>query len=249
MILTDEEVKKYNLDEYEIVFINKKIESLTEENAEFQKYIIFEGIELFNRCISNRKEKLKEIFDPNLISYLIDFVDRSTFFDLLYIFWDKKLQGKEDAEIFSLKNSLYNFYPILVMEIEGPLKKLLLIMDFVLKIDSGEQLEWSKFKFKYKYISNIIKNIEKSSKNSQYISKVIEGLNPPNNPINISILRNAGAHSNYRIIEENNKQYIEIEIEKGKVKIESIELLGFYSMTTDLIKILNIIVHLGLRRI
>jgi hypothetical protein len=249
MIVTDEEIKKYYLDNYEIIFINKKIESLTDENADFQKSIIFEGIELFQRCIKNKKQKIKEIYDQNLILYLTDFVERATFFDSLYAFWDKKLTAKEDSEIFSFKNAVHNFYPIFVMEIEGPLKKLLLIIDFVLRIDSGKQLDWSKFQFKYRYIPEVIQSIASSSKNSQHINEIIEGLNPPNHPINITILRNAGAHSNYKVIEENKKQYVEIEDKKGHVKIELNEFLGLYSMTTDLIKLLSIIVHLGLRRI
>ena len=257
------EINQYKLDTYEIELINKKLAGWDYDVADFQKSVIFEALDIFQKCIDNQNEKINEIYCDESIKHLIKHVDRSIFYTSLYDFWSQKITAEEHVDIFSLKNAVHNFYPIFVEEIEGPLKKLLKTFDFILRIDNGENLDWLKFNSKKKYITNVVTSIQESSKNTQYISEIIEGLNPstqtinssnqpikpPKQSIKIKILRNAGAHSNYQVITENNMQYVEIENSNNLIKIELNDFLGLYSMTTDLILLLNIIIHLGLRRI
>lgn len=250
-MITENEVAKYQLDRYEINFINKKIENLPKKVGDFQKALFFEGLEIFQKCIDDYQSKVEESYNVDLISNIIDFIRRSTFYDNFYAFWDNKLSSKEDPEIFSIENVVHTFYPIFVEEIEGPLKKSLLIFDYLLRIASGEKLKWSKFQFNKKgvnkYIPDIVTSIEHSCGNTRYLKAVIEGLNPPNDPLKLKFLRNAGAHSNYRIINQNDKIWIEIaQIEE---KIPAMFFLGLYSMTIDLIVMLNIMIRLGYRRL
>ena len=280
-MITENEVAKYQLDRYEINFINKKIENLPKKVGDFQKALFFEGLEIFQKCIDDYQSKVEESY-VDLISNIADFektpktsenttkvyneetitrnkskpsiigfIRRSTFYDNFYAFWDNKLSSKEDLEIFSIENAVHTFYPIFVEEIKGPLKKSLLIFDYLLRIASGEKLKWSEFQFNKKggnkYITDIVKSIEHSCRDTRYLKAVIEGLNPPNDPLKLMFLRNAGAHSNYRIINQNDK--IWIEIAQIKEKIPAMVFLGLYSMTIDLIVMLNIMIHLGYRRL
>lgn len=243
-----------NLDDYEIHFIENKLESVGNGKG-FQKALILECLELFQSCTDSiYKNKVIELCSDELISRMIDFVERSTFYENLFIFWDRKLTSKNPG-FFTIENAIHTFYPIYCQEVEGPLKNSLLVIDFILRISKGKmKLTWSNYKYikmkndelRFKYITEVLDTLKESSKNTNFIKEVIKGLNSP--PLTIRILRNAGAHSNY--VYNKDKDIIIISPESNEpIEITALDFLEIFSMTEDLIKILHLIIHLGCRRI
>ncbi|CAG0981985.1 MAG: hypothetical protein MPEBLZ_02145 [Candidatus Methanoperedens nitroreducens] len=242
-----------NLDKYENLFIEKKLEHVGEAKS-FQKSLILECLELFQCCLDSKsKDKLIELWSDELITRMINYVDRSIFYENLFIFWDKKLVSK-NSNIFTIENAIHTFYPIFCQEIEGPLKNCLLVVDFILRVKGKEELTWSNFKYKknnkrtnnYKYIPEILSSLEGSSKNTKFIKEVVNGLN--SDPLKIRTLRNAGAHSNYIYYKDINSIMIYSENSEA-VKIPAMSFLQLFSMTEDLLTIFHLIIHLGCRRI
>lgn len=123
-----------------------------------------------------------------------------------------------------------------------------MIVDFILQVSKGkDELTWSNFKSKKKkYIPEILNGLKESSKNTKFIKEVVTGLN--SDPIKIRTLRNAGAHSNYVYVKDNDSIMIYSE-NRDPVRITAKSFLEIFSMTEDLLKILLIIIHLGCRRI
>jgi hypothetical protein len=242
------------LDEYEDLFIEKKLEHVGEAKS-FQRSLILECLELFQCCIDGKsKDKVVELCSDELIKRMINLLDRSTFYENLYGFWDNKLVSK-NPEIFTIENAIHTFYPIYCQEIEGPLKNSLLVLDFILRILKGkEELTWSNFKhiktkgtdYRGKYITEVLNNLKESSENTNCIKEVVKGLN--SDPLRIKILRNAGAHSDYVYNKHNDSIMINFESRKPVI-ITAMSFLEIFSMTEDLLKILHLIIHLGCRRI
>lgn len=105
------------LDEYENLFIEKKLEHVGDAKS-FQKSLILECLELFQCCIDSKsKDKVDELCSDELIGRMIYYVDRSTFYENLYAFWDEKLVSK-NPDIFTIENAIHTFYPIFCQEIE-----------------------------------------------------------------------------------------------------------------------------------
>src|SRR5574341_2221090 len=183
------------LDEYENLFIEKKLEYVGDAKS-FQRSLILECLELFQCCIDSKsKDKVVELCSDELITRMINYLDRSTFYESLFVFWDKKLVSK-NPEIFTIENAIHTFYPIYCQEIEGPLKNSLLVIDFILRIlKRKKELTWSNFKYikternelRNKYITEVLNSLKDSSKNTNYIKEIVKGLN--SDPLKIKILR------------------------------------------------------------
>jgi len=230
------------LDVYEDLFIEKKLECVGTAKS-FQKSLILECLELFQYCIDSKsKDKVIELCSDELIKRMINYVDRSTFYENLFIFWDNKLASK-NPEIFTIENAIHTFYPIYCQEIEGPLKNSLLVLDFILRLKRKEEPTWSNFKYKItkrdeiriKYITEILNDLKDSSNNTNCIKEVVKGLN--SDPLRIKILRNAGAHSDYVYNKDNDSIMINFE-SREPVIITALSFLKIFPMTEDLLKIL-----------
>ncbi len=68
------------LDEYEDLFIEKKLEHVGDAKS-FQRSLILECLELFQCCIDSKsKDKVVELCSDELIKRMINLLDRSTFY-------------------------------------------------------------------------------------------------------------------------------------------------------------------------
>ena len=166
------------LDDYERAFIEKKKEVTSDSEP-----IIQEVLRLFDNCIKKALTSLETATGSKDIEDLLAFMDRSDSYNRFYELWDRQFGKTIGRFKFSRRNLVHSFLPIFLEEIEGPLKKQLLLIDYLLEIDKGEKVTWPEYTYRltkrgkrHKSILEIVRNGLRLSDEFPEIKNVFSGL-------------------------------------------------------------------------
>jgi hypothetical protein len=238
------------LDDYERKFIAKKTEASPDAED-----IIVDVLKLFDNCIRKNLSRLKSCIQDVEIKKLVDFMDRSKVYEEFISFWSKRFFQEIDEFEFSKINFLHIFLPILLQEIEGPLKRQLLMVNFLLEICKGSDVDWSEYIFKEgkgrkypKFVRGIVEKGFKLTEHYSEIRNIYFGLKAEENRNLLSLVRNCVAHSDYKVEETDKDLRITFPDPNGEDQNFTFEHVWKLSSVFDLILILHVALHLGIRR-
>ena len=234
------------LDDYERAFIEKKKEVTPDSEL-----IILEILRLFDNCIKKALTSVDSATSSDDIKKLIDFMDRSGSYNQFYELWDKQLGTTIGRFKFTKRNLIHIFLPIFLEEIEGPLKKQLLLLDYLLELDKGRKVTWPEYikrGKRHKYILEIVRDGIKLSDRYPEIRNVYSGLKADKTIFYINLVRKCIAHSDYRVEGLDDNLSITFPDPKGDFRLTFDQLCEIMTMTFDLILILHVAIHLGIRR-
>jgi hypothetical protein len=239
-----------NIDNYERLFIDKNIK--VSPNSE---KIILDILLLFNNCLKKDLKSVNSATRSDGLINLIDLMNRSKSYGLLYELWDKQFGKTCERFNFSKENLVYIFLPIFLQEIEGPLKRQLLMLNYLLELDKGKKVVWSDYAYKrtvpkkkHKFIWDIINDGLTLSDSYPEIRNIFSGLIVDNNKPYINLVRRCIAHSDYKINKNNNDLTIIFPNHDKDFILSFNQFCGIMTMTFDLISILHTAFHLGIRR-
>jgi len=238
------------LDAYERVFIDKK-----KEFSPDCEPLIMDLLKLFDNCIRKNLPLVKSATRNGEVKKLVDFFSRSKVYDLFYGVWDKQLGKIIEKFTFSKRNLLHIFLPIFLQEIEGPLKKQFLLINYLLELDQGRKLKWSEYAYKTtkprkkpKFIKEIVNNGVTLSSQYPEIRNMYSGLIVDNKIHYINLIRKCIAHSDYTIEGQENNLRVTFPSSEGNLNLDFKQICTIMTMTFDLILILHVAIHLGIRR-
>jgi hypothetical protein len=150
---------------------------------------------------------------------------------------------------------LHIFLPVFLQEIEGPLKKQFLLINYLLELDQGRKLKWSEYAYKTtkprrkpKFIKEIVDNGVKLSSQYPEIRNMYSGLIVDNKIHYINLIRRCIAHSDYAIDGQENDLMLTFPSSGGNLNLTFEQTCTLMTMTFDLILILQVAIHLGIRR-
>lgn len=238
------------LDDYERAFIDKKKESSPDSEP-----LILDLLRLFDSCIRKNLPLVKSATRNEEIKKLVDFFSRSKVYELFYGLWDTQLGKIIEKFTFSKRNLLHIFMPIFLQEMEGPLKKQFLLINYLLEVDQGRKLKWAEYAYKTakrwkkpKFIKEIVNNGVTLSSQYPEIRNMYSGLIVDNKIHYINLVRKCIAHSDYAIEGQENDLRVTFPSSEGNLNLDFKQTLTIMTMTFDLILILHIAIHLGIRR-
>jgi len=238
------------LDDYERAFIDKK-----KEFSPDCEPLIMDLLRLFNNCIRKNLPLVQSATIKGEVKKLVDFFSRSKIYDLFYGLWDKQLGKVIEKFRFNKRNLLHIFLPIFLQEIEGPLKKQFLLINYLLELDQGRKLKWPEYAYKTtkprkkpKFIKGIVDNGVKLSSQYPEIRNMYSGLIVDNKIHYINLIRRCIAHSDYTIEGQENDLMLTFPSSGGNLNLTFEQTRTLMTMTFDLILILHVAIHLGIRR-
>jgi len=238
------------LDDYEKALIDKK-----KEFSPDCEPLIVDLLRLFDNCIRKNPSLVESATSNGDVKKLVDFFSRSKVYELFYGLWDKQLGKEVEKFTFSKRNLLHIFLPIFLQEIEGPLKKQFLLINYLLELDQGRKLKWSVYAYKAtkkrkmpKYIKEIVNEGVTLSSHYPEIKNMYSGLVVDNKIHYINLIRKCIAHSAYLIEGQENDLMVIFPSSEGNLNWAFRQTCEIMTMTFDLILILHVAIHLGIRR-
>jgi len=212
-------------------------------------------LRLFDNCIRKNLPLVESATRNGEVKKLVDFFCRSKVYDLFYGLWGMQF-GKVIGEFtFSKRNLLQIFLPIFLQEIEGPLKKQFLLINYLLELDQGRKLKWSEYAYKTtkprkipKFIKEIVNNGVTLSSRYPEIRNMYSGLIVDNKIHYINLIRKCIAHSDYAIEGQDNDLRVTFPSSEENLNLTFKQTRQLMTMTFDLILILHVAIHLGIRR-
>jgi hypothetical protein len=100
-----------------------------------------------------------------------------------------------------------------------------------------------------KMLSNSINEARAVFQPGTPLFELIDGFDPKDHDIRVPVIRNSIAHSNWIFVPSDKTFNIRFFTETGHFDIEYNELIHMMQITQDLVSLLNISMHLGIRRI
>jgi len=238
------------LDDYERAFIDKK-----KEFSPDCEPLIIDLLRLFDNCIRKDLSLVESATRNGEVKKLVNFFSRSKVYELFYELWDKQLGNVIEKFTFGKRNLLHIFLPIFLQEIEGPLKMQFLLINYLLELDQGRKFKWSEYAYKTtkqrkipKFIKEIVNDGVTLSSQYPEIRNMYSGLIVDNKIHYINLIRKCIAHSDYTIEEQENDLMVTFLSSEGNLNWTFKQTCEIMTMTFDLILILHVAIHLGIRR-
>ena len=216
-------------------------------------------LRLFERAYRRRPTKVRMLRSPVLMERLTFFLSRSMFYSNLYEFWNRNLTASRASTFFSRLNAINVFGPVLLQELEGPLKYELAIIRFLLGIDVGKESDWPGSLIqdpstgRQHTFGHLFSEIHKNTTRYLELRRTMAVFKGTQKKLDFEVLRNALGHSDYWILANGNDLKVHLEAGEESQVIEWDEFLSVFTGVQDLVLGLQmamlIVMHrLGMRR-
>jgi hypothetical protein len=180
-------------------FIDKnKIKDKIVEKYPNSKPIVDDMVRLFEKCIKKNFNEINFIPQDESVKTLLYFLFRSETYREFLKLWDTSFGKKIDGLTFNKRNFLDIFLPIFLQEIEGPLKRQLSVITFLLGIDQGDNVTWAELT--QEFLGSLITKGLGYTNDYPAIETIFEELTAENQLFRL--IRNCIAHSDYFIVEK-----------------------------------------------
>ncbi|WP_287583043.1 hypothetical protein [Candidatus Borrarchaeum sp.] len=230
-------------------FIDKnKIKDKIVEKHPDSKPIVDDMVRLFENCIKKNFNEINFIPQDESVKTLLYFISRSETYREFLKLWDTSFGKKIDGLTFNKRNFLDIFLPIFLQEIEGPLKRQLSVITFLLGIDEGIKVTWAEST--QEFLSNLITKGLAYADNYPAIKTIFEELTAGNQLFRL--IRNCIAHSDYFIVVQDMNVWVVFFDRKRKIppqKFTFERLWNGLDWTLTLIEILHAIVYICIEMI
>jgi hypothetical protein len=215
-------------------------------------------IKLFESAYAKAPSEVSSFYTPNLLRRMALYVDRSIFYFDLYNLWGATMAIDRSSSLYNMRSVVHVFGPLLLQELEGPLKAVLGITHFLLGVDNRESLRWPDCLYrnaadrasgKQHALGHLIRQIESRAGRYPHIVETMVAFKREEEKLDFDVLRNSLGHSDYFLLKEGGKLVVHLEAGKNSQQIEVEEFLSVYTGIRDLVRGLNVSVNLMMHRL
>jgi hypothetical protein len=244
------------LDDYDRAFIEaRKRRAGTADKAEFDEAVLNASVRIFECAMEKRPEHVRRFLyaAPRLQIGMIQHIPRSTYYERMLTKFDGAFAAAREGKSFdpdlSWPNAAFTFIPWIAQELEGPVKKTLHVVGWAIQLCHDGVMEWQDFLEKFRYLSGAIRGIKGNICSPGAWWKFADGLQPDDHPLKAVFVRNAASHSDY-LVKGDTLDAGSVEFAEGDevVEVPAGDLLSLLPLVEDLVGLLNVALHLGLRR-
>lgn len=238
---------KCKLDNYEKKLIDEKTNNAND--PAFQKGVITSMVELWEDAVSANLTLVNELLKGDFTRRLADWVERSFIYQNFYAFLDQRLVAGD--KIFDRKTISHLVVPLLLQELEGPVKWSVLSVGFLQRLRIGKRKSWQNYhrvsSGRVKYLSEAINETKDVLPKKSPLYEVVDGLEPPDHDVRSNLVRRAIAHSDFTVQETNADVIVVIHDPVGDLELPFNEMMKAFHVTLDLTGLLALSHYIGIR--
>jgi len=212
-------------------------------------------IRLFENAYSRRPETVCTLRSPVLMERMTFYLDRSMLYSNLYERWTTLNNGESAHTLFNRESAINVFGPLLLQELEGPLKTILGITRFLIGVDVGEDSKWPGSLIRdpstgqQHTFGHLFSEIRKRAGRYPGLSETMEAFEGTDEKLDFEILRNALGHSDYWLVSEPRRLRVHLEAGENSQVMEADEFLSLFTGVQDLLLGLQIAVLVVMHRL
>jgi hypothetical protein len=235
-------------DDYERLFLDK-----IKERSPGVFPAICDCLRLFERSRSKAPIKTNSLGRPELAAQMGLYVQRSFFYEMSYDLFGAHMAVDRTSSIYSKVNAVHVFGPFLLQELEGPLKKQLGIIHFLLGLTRDEDLDWPNCMYtdmtvgRQHTVGHLVDQIIFRASDFGDLRKDMEVFKGSAMQLDFDVVRNALGHSDYLVLPSERGLKVHLEAGDKTQEMDIDEFLTVFTGVQDLVRGLHtailVIIH------